>query len=151
VSCGPRPSSQSWGTAVELHEFAESRGTQATLAMSGSAAFSRRAEAVFTQQTAQRFAAEGKALALDQLFTKMVVVEAGVSAARQLHDPLAHGIGQAPVTGPAAVGVRQSRLPVFAHTPFQAFNLAHAQTEEYGGSGTRHVSLDACADHAHSL
>jgi hypothetical protein len=53
------------GTAVELHEFAEPCGTQATLTMGGSAAFSRRAETVLAQQAAQRFAAEGKALALD--------------------------------------------------------------------------------------
>jgi hypothetical protein len=108
-------------------------------------------QAVLAQQAAQGFATEGKALALDQLFAEMVIVEAGVGAARQLHDPLAHGVGQATGTGPPAVGVRQSRLPVFAHTLLQAFHLAHAQTQESGGSGTRHVSLDACVDYAHSL
>src|SRR5712664_394630 len=137
--------------AVELHQFAEARGTQAALAMSGSAAFARRAQAVFAQQPAQRFAAEREALALDELLAEMVVVEAAVSAARELQDPLAHSIRQATVTGPAAVGVSQSRLPVFAHTPFQALNLPHAQTQESSGSGTRHVSLNACADYAHSL
>src|SRR5712692_9884286 len=35
------------------------------------------------------------------------------------------------------VGVSQSRLPVFAHALLQALNLAHAQTQESGGSGTR--------------
>ncbi|MGA2097452.1 MAG: hypothetical protein ABSH39_14215 [Candidatus Acidiferrum sp.] len=68
----------------------------------------------------------------------MVVVEASVSAAGELHDLGAHGVGQLAVAGPAAVGVCQSRLPVFAHPFLQAFNLAHAQTEEFGGSGTRH-------------
>jgi hypothetical protein len=53
--------------------------------------------------------------------------------------------------GPAAVGVSQSRLPVFAHAFLQPLNLARAQTRESGGSGTRHISLDACTDHAHSL
>src|SRR5712664_4464532 len=52
-------------TAVELHEFAEACGSQAALAMSGSTAFSRRAEAVLAQQSAQGFATERKAFALD--------------------------------------------------------------------------------------
>src|SRR5450755_2876029 len=95
--------------AVELHEFAEPRGTQASLAMRGSTAFSRRTETVLAQQTAQRFAAQRKALALQQLLAEMVVVETCVGAARQLYDPLADGVGQAPVAGPAAVGVRSSR------------------------------------------
>src|SRR5229473_1851349 len=129
--------------AVELHEFAEPSGTHAALAMSGSTALSRRAEAVVAQQPAQGFATEGKALALDQLLAEMVIVEAGVGATRELDDPLAYGIGQATRAGPASVGVCQSRLPVFAHTLFQALDLAHAQTQESGGSGTRHVSLDA--------
>jgi hypothetical protein len=38
------------------------------------------------------------------------------------------------VTGPPAVGVRQSRLPAFAHTFLQVLNLAQAQAQEYGGS-----------------
>src|SRR6266852_537749 len=137
--------------AVELHEFAEASGTQAALAMSGGAALPRRAETVLAQQAAQGFAAERKALALDQLLAEMVVVKASVSAARELDDPLAHGIRQAPGTGPAAVGVSQSRLPVFAHTLLQTLNLAHAQTQECGGSGTRHLSLDARLDHGHPL
>src|SRR5260370_28810303 len=81
----------------------------------------------------------------------MVLVEARIGAARQLRDPLTHGIGQATVAGPSAVGVSQSRLPVFAHTLLQALNLAHAQAQQSGGSGTRHVALDACTDYAHSL
>jgi hypothetical protein len=42
----------------------ETRGTHATLAMSGSAALARRAQAVDAQQPAQRFATERKAFAL---------------------------------------------------------------------------------------
>ena len=137
--------------AVELHQFTEAGGTQAALAMSGSAAFTWRAETVLAQQSAQGFATERKALMLDQLLAEMVVVKAGIGAAREIHDLLAHGVRQAAVTGSAAVGVRQSRLPVFAHTLLQALNLAHAQTQESGGSGTRHVSLDAGADYGHSL
>src|SRR5258708_14779388 len=137
--------------AVELHEFAEARGTRAALAMSGSTALARRAEAIAAQQAAQRFATEEEAFTLDQLLAELVVVKAGVNAACQLHDAPAHGVRHAAGTGRAAVGVSQSRLPVFAHTLLQAFNLAHAQTQESGGSGTRHVSLDACTDYAHSL
>ncbi len=137
--------------AVQLHQFAEPRGTHTALTMSGSTTLSRRADAVVAQQTAQGFTAKGKALALDQLLAEMVVVEADVGGARQLHDALTDGFGQATGAGPAAVGVSQSRLPVFAHAFLQALNLPHAQTQEYGGSGTRHVSLDACANYAHSL
>ena len=46
------------GAAVKLHEFAEARGTQAALAMSGSAAFSRRTQSVAAQQATQCFAAQ---------------------------------------------------------------------------------------------
>ncbi len=121
------------------------------LTMSGSTTLARRPETVLAQQTAQCFATEREALALDQFLAQMVVIEARIGSARQLHDPLAYGVGQPAVTGPPAVRVCQSRLPVFAHTLLQAFNLAHAQTQECGGSGTRHVSPDACVDYAHSL
>jgi hypothetical protein len=59
----------------------------------------------------------------------MVVIEAGIRTARELHDFFPHRIGQATVAGPSAVGVSQSRLPVFAHTLLQALNLAHVQTQ----------------------
>ena len=36
-------------------------------------------------------------------------------------------------------------------TFLQAFDLAHAQTKESDGSGTRHVCLDACIDNARAL
>src|SRR5260370_908785 len=81
--------------AVKLHEFAEPSGTCAALAMSASTAFSRRAEPVLAQQSAQGFATERKAFTLHHLLAEMVVVEAGVGAARGLDDPLAHSIRQA--------------------------------------------------------
>ena len=137
--------------AVELHKFAEARGTPAALAMRRSTAPSRRAKSVLAQQPAKGLATERKALAFHQLLAEMVIIEARVSVARQLHDPLAHGIGQTTVAGPPAVGVCQRRLPGFAHTFLQTFNLVHAQTQERGGSGTRQVPLDACTDHAHPL
>jgi hypothetical protein len=80
-----------------------------------------------------------------------MVVEAGILGARQAQEGLAGALGQAAGTGPAAVGVSQRRLPVFAHTLLKALNLAHAQAQESGGSGTRQVPLDAGADYAHSL
>ena len=61
------------------------------------------------------FATERKALALDQFFAEMVVVKAGVGAARQLDDPLAHGVRQAVGAGPAAVDPEPPpRLRAFA-------------------------------------
>jgi hypothetical protein len=96
--------------AVELHQSTEERGTQVALAMSGSTALARRALAIVARQTAQGFTTEGKALALDELFTEMVVVETGISGARQMQDPQAAGVSQAPGLG---------RRPVFAHTLFK--------------------------------
>jgi len=83
---------------IELHQFAEPCGTQATLAMSGSAAFAWRAETVLAEQATQSFATEGKALALNQLLVEMVIVETSVGAAGQLHDPRSHVLGQAAVS-----------------------------------------------------
>lgn len=139
------------GAAVELHEFSFARGAHAALAMSGSAAFAGRAEAFVAQQAAQSLATEKKALDLVELFGEMVVVEADVLGACQAQNGLASALGQATVAGPAAVGVSQRRLPGFAQALLQAFDLAHAQRQEFGGAGTRQVSLDARANHAHSL
>jgi len=85
--------------AVELQEFAEARGTHAALAMSGSAALSRRAQAVVAQQATKGFTAERKPFALDQLLEEMVIVEAGIFGARQLDELLAHHVGQATLAG----------------------------------------------------
>ena len=101
--------------AVELHEFAFASDAQTALAMSGSAAFAGRAEALAAQQTAQGFAAEREAFLLDELLAEVMVVEAGIAGAGQLQDAIAHALGQAAVAGPAAAGVRQSRcaaLPI---------------------------------------
>jgi hypothetical protein len=106
---------------------------------------------LLTQQTAQSFAAEREAFVLGELLAEMVIVEAFVFRARQAQHGLPDALGQATGAGPAAVGVSQRRLPSFARTFFQALNLPYAQAKESGGAGTRHVSLNACADHAHSL
>jgi hypothetical protein len=134
-----------------LHEFAEPCGTHAALAMSGSTPLSGRAEAVAAQQSTKSFATERKALALDQLLAEMVIVEAGIGAARQLDDPLAHGVRQTTGAGTAAVGVSQSRCAALPVTGFVALDMPRPEVEQLRGSGSRHVSLDACADDAHSL
>jgi len=115
--------------AIELHEFAGLRGTDTALAMNGRAALSRGAETLPAQEPAKGLATEREALALDQFLAEVVIVEAGVGATGQPHHGLAHGIGQATVAGAPTMGVRQSRLPVFAHTLLQALNLANAQAK----------------------
>jgi len=137
--------------AVELHEFAFASHTQTALAMSGRTALARGAVAFLAQEAAQGFATERKAFDLVELFAKVVVVEPSIFGAIQAQDRLTSALGQAARAGPAAVGVSQRRLPVFAQTPFQALNLAHAQAQEFGGAGTRHGSLDASGNYAHSL
>ena len=119
--------------------------------MRGSTPLSRRAETLLAQQAAQGLATQRDPLALDKLLAQMVIVEAGVGAACQPQDAFEHGIGQTAVAGPPTIGVCQSRLPVFAHTFFQALNLAHAQAQESGGSGTRQLSLHASGNHRHAL
>src|SRR5271169_1107878 len=137
--------------AVELHEFTLTGRAQTALAMNGSAAFAWRAEALFAKKAAQGFTSQGEAFDFTEFFAEMVVIEAGIFGAGQTQDGQAGALGQPTVAGPATVGVSQRRLPGFAHTFLQAFHLPHAQGEEFGGAGTRHVSLDACADYAHSL
>jgi hypothetical protein len=139
------------GRTVELHQFAFAGGTQTALAMRGSAAFSRRAQTGLTQKTTESFAAEGEALDLTQLFAEGVIVEAGIGGTGQAKDGLANTAGQAPGTGPSAVGVRQSRLALLPQTFLEAPDLTDAKREQFGGSGTRHVSLNATGNHTHSL
>ncbi len=104
------------GRAVELYQFAFTSGSQATLAMSGSASFSGRSQTGLAQKTAEGLAAEGKALDLAKFFAKVVIIEAGVGGAGQAKDGLADAAGQTAGAGPAAVGVRQSRLFLFPET-----------------------------------
>src|SRR5712692_2027503 len=137
--------------AIELDEFPLTSDRQTALTMSGSAAFAWRAETILAQQTAQGLTSQGEAFDFVELFGEMVIVEAGVLGAGQTQEGLAGALGQPTVAGPAAVGVSQRRLPGFAHTFLQAFHLAHAQGEEFGGAGTRQASLDAGTNYAHSL
>jgi hypothetical protein len=139
------------GRAVELHQFAFACGAQPTLAMRGSTTFSGRSQTGLTQNTAQSFAAEREALDLAKFFAEMVVVETGIGGAGQPDHGLADTTGQAAGAGPSAVGVRQSRLPLLAHTFLKTFDLTDAEREQCGGSGTRHVSLSATGNYAHSL
>jgi hypothetical protein len=137
--------------AVELHEFAFAGGTRTALTMSGRAAFAGRSETCVAKQATQGFASQREALDFTELFAKMVIVETGVLGPGQAQHGQAGTLGQPAVAGAAAVGVSQRRLPGFAQAFLQALNVAHAQGQEFGGAGTRHVSLDARADDAHSL
>ena len=137
--------------AVELYQFAFTGGAQTALAMSGSAAFSGRADAGLAQQPAEGFATEGEALDLAKFFAEMVIVEAGIGGAGQTKGGLAHPFRQTAGTGLSAVGVRQSRLPLLSQTFLETSDLTDAKREQCGGSGARHVSLNAAGNYAHSL
>jgi len=139
------------GRAVELHHFAFVSGSQTALAMNGSATLSGRSETGLPQETAESFATEGEALDLAKFFAEVVIVEAGISGTGQANDGLAYPVGQAAGAGPAAVGMRQSRLPLLPQTFLETFNLTDAEREQCGGSGARHVSLSAARNYAHSL
>ena len=139
------------GRAVELHQFAFASGTQPTLAMRGSTAFAGRAQPGLAQQPAQSFAAHGEAFDLTKFFAEVVIVEAGIGGAGQSDDISADAVRQAARARPSAIGVRQSRLPAFSQTLFETFDLTDAKREQFGGSGARHVSLNATGNYAHSL
>src|SRR5271170_3771013 len=119
--------------------------------MRGSATLSGRAEAGLTQETAQRLATEPESLDLAKLFAELMIVEAGIGCAGQANDGLSHPAGQTAGAGPSAVGVRQSRLPLLPQTFLQTLDLTNAKREQCGGSGARHVSLNAARNYAHSL
>src|SRR5271155_1805613 len=107
--------------AVELHQFALAADTQTALAMSGRAAFARRAHPGPAEQTAHTLAAKREAFDLGELLGEMVVVEASIAGTSQLQDAGAHALGQSAGTGAAPAGVCQSRLTSLAIAPFQAF------------------------------
>ena len=137
--------------AVELHDFPFASDAQTALPMSGSAALAWRAEAGLTQQTTEALATDGEALDFVELFGEVMIVEAGIFGARQTQNVFALLVGQATMTGPAPVGVSQRRLPAFAPALLQALNVSHAQGEQLGGAGTRHLSLHASGNDRHSL
>jgi hypothetical protein len=53
----------------------------------------------FPEQAAQRLAAEGKAFDFVELFAEMMVVEAGIFGARQMHNGLEPSGNPAELTG----------------------------------------------------
>ena len=139
------------GRAIQLYQFALASGAQTALPMSRSAAFARRAQTGLAQKTTQGLPAEGEALDLAKFFAEMVIVEASIGGAGQTEGSLPHPFWQATGAGLSAVGVRQSRLPVFPQTFLETFDLTDAEREQGGGSGARHVSLSAARNYAHSL
>ena len=110
--------------AVELHEFPFARGAQTALAMSGSAAFSGRADTRLAQEAAKRLAAEGEAFDLLELFREVMVVEAEVAGARQVQDALAQRLREATGAGPPATGVCHRRLTALPIARFEALHLS---------------------------
>src|SRR5260370_16424888 len=98
--------------AVELRQYSELGGGQATLPMGGSAALSGRAETGLPQEAAQGLAAQGETLDLAKFLAQVVIVEAGIGRAGQTDDGLPHSGGQAAGTGSSAIGVRPSGPPL---------------------------------------
>jgi hypothetical protein len=109
------------------------------------------AEPALAEQTTERLAAERNTFHLAKLLAEMMIVKTHIAGAGEMQDTLPHTRKKAARARPAATGVCQSRLPVFAHSFPQALNLAHAQAKEFGGSGTRHLSLQASSNYRHSL
>ena len=68
--------------AVELHQFAFASDAQTSLAMSGSATFTGRTEALAAQQATEGFAAEREAFQFGELFAQVMVIEAGATVVR---------------------------------------------------------------------
>src|SRR5579862_3401730 len=96
---------------VEQDHFAFASAREAALAMGGSASFTGRGDAGRAQQAAKGLAPEREAFRLDQFFTEVMIVEAGIGGAGQVQDAVPHTIRQTAVAGSPAAGVCQSRLP----------------------------------------
>jgi len=136
---------------VELHQLAFTSGSQTALAMSGSAALAGRTDARLAQETAEGLATESEALDLAKFFAEVVIVEAGIGSAGQANDGLPDATRKTARTGPTAVGVRQSRLPLLPQTFLETPHLTDAKREQYGGSGACHLAFSATGNYAHSL
>jgi hypothetical protein len=109
--------------AVEQQHLAFASAPGSALAVSGSAAFTGRAEASGTQQTAESLAAEREAFDLTKFLAKVVIVEAGVARTGQMQDASAHAVRQAARAGPPATGVSQSRLTALPIARFEALDM----------------------------
>ncbi len=102
------------------------------------------------QKSAQGFAAEGEALDLTEFFAEVMIVEAGIGGACQKSR-----LGAREWAGGAGWAVRGWRAPeprsVTARTFLKTFYVSFAEREQFGGSGARHVSLNAARYYVHSL
>ncbi len=67
---------------------------------------------------------------LGQQLGQVAVIDAGIAAARQLHDLVAPSVRQAARTGPAAVGVNQGRRSVALEPNFESPHVALAQLHQ---------------------
>ena len=74
-----------WGT-IQLNQFSFAARPLTTLAMSRGAAFAGRADAGSAEQTAHGLTAERETFLFGQFLVKVMIVEAGIAAARQLQD-----------------------------------------------------------------
>ena len=119
--------------------------------MSGGTAFARRADSGSAQQAAESFPAEGETFPLDELVTKVMIVEAGLCRPRQVQDGLTRAFGQEAAAGAAAVGVCQSRCAASPITGFETFDVPRRKVEQLRGSGARQVSLHTSGNDFHSL
>lgn len=137
--------------AIEKEHFALASAAKTSLAVLRRAPFLGGAETVLAEQTAERFPAERNTFPLAKLLAEMMIVKTHITGAGEMQDTLPHTCRKTARARPTATGVCQRRLPVFAHAFPQAFNLAHAQAQEFGGSGTRHLSLQASRNYRHSL
>lgn len=130
--------------AIEEEHFALPSAAKTSLAVRRSAPLLGGAETVLAEQTAESLPTERATFHLAKLLAEMMIVETDIAGAGEMQDTVPHTHRKAARARPAATGVCQSRLPVFAQTFLQALDLAHAQAEQLGGSGTRHLSLDTC-------
>jgi hypothetical protein len=137
--------------AIKEEHFALPSAAKTALAVRGSAPFLGGAETVLAEQTAECLSAERNTFDLAELLAEMMIVKTDIAGAGEMQDAVSYTRRKAARARPAATGVCQRRLPVFAHSFPQALNLAHAQAKEFGGPGTRHLSLQASSNYRHSL
>ena len=111
------------GAAIEQEHLAFTSAGDSALAMGGSTAFARRADPGRAQQAAESLTAEREMIDLSELLAEVMIVEAGVTRARELQDAFAHALGQTAGAGPAAAGVCQRRLTALPIARFQTLHM----------------------------
>ena len=141
---------------IEQEGFSLSRETLRRLLRSQGLGSPRKRRPPAHRQRRLRVAREGQLVQFDgsphdELFAKVMVVEAVIASASQLHDAIPYALRDAAVAGPPAAGVCQSCCAALPIAGFEALDMPRRNREQLRGSGPRLASLHALGNDFPSL